>query len=205
MHRAFVAVILLAAALIVVRPGGGGRAADAPAHRSIAGQFLVASPAIRDPRFSGTVILMIKHSEKGALGFVINRVNGHRPIAEILTALGRATDGVKGNMDIHWGGPVERNVAVVLHSRDYKAKDTRNAPSGLALTGDPDVLAAIGRGKGPKQAIFLRGYAGWGPGQLERELAAQAWVVVPADRKLVFARNHLETWKRAYARRGTDL
>ena len=204
MHSAVLSFIVLAL-LAVVPTGNGGRAADAPAHRSIAGQFLVAAPSMRDPRFAGTVILMIKHSERGALGFVINRVNGHRPIAEILTALGRKSDGVKGNIDIHWGGPVERNVAVVLHTRDYKGKDTRDAPAGLALTGNPDILQAIGRGKGPKRAIFLRGYAGWGPGQLDRELAAKAWVVVPADRTIVFARNHHETWKRAYARRGTDL
>ena len=204
MHSAVLSFIVLAL-LAVVPTGNGGWAADAPAHRSIAGQFLVAAPSMRDPRFAGTVILMIKHSERGALGFVINRVNGHRPIAEILTALGRKSDGVKGNIDIHWGGPVERNVAVVLHTRDYKGKDTRDAPAGLALTGNPDILQAIGRGKGPKRAIFLRGYAGWGPGQLDRELAAKAWVVVPADRTIVFARNHHETWKRAYARRGTDL
>jgi putative transcriptional regulator len=204
MRRALLSFIIVAA-LAVVLPDGGGHAADAPAHRSIAGQFLVAAPSMRDPRFAGTVILMIQHTGQGALGFVINRVNGHRPIAEIVTALGRNADGVNGNIDMHWGGPVERNVAVVLHTRDYKSKHTRAAPAGLALTGDPGILQAIGRGKGPKRAIFIRGYAGWGPGQLERELAAKAWVVVPADRKAVFARNHHETWKRAYARRGTDL
>jgi len=203
MRRAVLSFVIVAA-LAVALPRDGGHAADAPAHRSIAGQFLVAVPEMPD-RFRATVIFMVQHTEKGALGFVINRVNGHRPIAEILTALGSKADGVTGNIDIHWGGPVERNIAVVLHTRDYKGKDTRDAPGGLALTGDPSVLRAIGRGKGPKQAIFLRGYAGWGPGQLERELAAKAWVVVPADRTIVFARNHHETWKRAYARRGTDL
>ncbi|MDH3236456.1 MAG: YqgE/AlgH family protein [Alphaproteobacteria bacterium] len=188
-----------------VLPDANQRASGASAPESLAGKFLVAVPSMRDPRFAGTVILLVEHGEKGALGFVINRVNGHRPIAEILIALGRETAGVKGDIDIHWGGPVERNVAVVLHSRDYKRADTRPGPGGLALTGDPGVLAAIGRGKGPKRFIFLRGYAGWRAGQLERELAAKAWVVVPADPALVFARNHNETWKRAYARRGLDL
>jgi len=190
---------------MAVPPGEPRRAAEPPAHRSVAGQFLVAAPSMPDPRFVQTVILMIQHTEHGAHGFVVNRINGFRPIAEVLQALGRPIEGVKGNLEMHWGGPVERNVAVVLHSRDYKGKDTREAPAGLALTGNPDVLAAIGRGKGPKQAIFLRGYAGWGPGQLERELAANAWVVVPADRKLVFSRTPHETWQRAYAKRGTDL
>jgi putative transcriptional regulator len=204
MPRALLSFALIAA-LIVGLPAGSRHAARAEAHPSTAGQFLVAAPSMPDPRFAGTVILMVKHTGQGALGFVINRVNGHRPIAEVLTALGRPAAGVTGDIDIHWGGPVERNVAVVLHTRDYKSKDTREAPGGLALTGNPDVLAALGRGKGPKQLIFLRGYAGWGPGQLDRELASRNWVVVPIDPKLVFARNHDETWKRAYARRGTDL
>jgi len=197
--------IALALALVLVLPEGSRRVSGAPAHVSHAGKFLVAAPSMPDPRFAGTVILLIEHAEKGALGFVINRVNGHRPIAEVLTALGGETGGVTGSIDLHWGGPVERNVAVVLHSRDYKGKDTRPAPGGLALTGDPGVLRAIGQRKGPKRFIFLRGYAGWRAGQLERELAAKAWVVVPADAALVFARNHRETWKRAYARRGLDL
>jgi putative transcriptional regulator len=204
MPRALLSFALIAV-LTFVLPGGRPHVARAQAQQSTAGQFLVAAPSMPDPRFAGTVILMVKHTGQGALGFVINRVNGHRPIAEILSALGRPAAGVTGDMDIHWGGPVERNVALVLHSRDYTSKDTRKAPGGLAITGSPDVLAAIGRGKGPKQAIFLRGYAGWGPGQLDRELASKNWVVVPVDPKLVFARNHDETWKRAYARRGTDL
>ena len=195
----------LVLAFSLVLPGGSHRASGAPAHVSHAGKFLVAAPSMPDPRFAGTVILLVEHGQKGALGFVINRVNGHRPIAEILTALGRETAGVKGDIDLHWGGPVERNVAVVLHSRDYKGADTRPAPGGMALTGDPGVLRAIGQGKGPKRFIFLRGYAGWRAGQLERELAAKAWVVVPADPALVFVRNHHQTWKRAYARRGHDL
>jgi putative transcriptional regulator len=204
MARALWSFIIIAL-LTVGLPGGRQRAAHAEAHRSVAGQFLVAAPSMPDPRFDGTVILMVQHTDQGALGLVVNRVNGHRPIAEILAALGHDAAGVKGSMDIHWGGPVESNVAVVLHSPDFKGKGTRLIPGGFALTSTPGVLQALGRGKGPKQAIFVRGYAGWGPGQLERELATNAWVVVPADSKLVFSRNHADTWRRAYARRGTEL
>jgi len=197
--------IVLALALGLALPGGDRRARGADTPVSLAGKFLVAVPKMPDPRFAGTVILIVEHGPKGALGFIINRVNGHRPIAEVLAALGRDTAGVRGDIDLHWGGPVERNVAVLLHTPDYKGADTRPAPGGFALTGDPDALRAIGQGKGPKRYIFLRGYAGWKPGQLERELALDAWVVAPADPALVFARNHARTWERAYAKRGLDL
>jgi putative transcriptional regulator len=204
MPRTLLATVLILLIALVL-PVDSRRAVGAAESPSVAGKLLVAAPSMTDPRFAGTVILMVKHTGKGALGFVVNRVNGHRPIAEILTALGRNADGVKDSIDIHWGGPVERDVAVVVHTPDYKGTDTRAAPGGFALTGDPDVLRAIGLGKGPKRYIFMRGYAGWSAGQLERELKRKAWVVVPVDPALVFARNHAQTWKRAYAKRGLDL
>jgi len=199
-------LIAVTSAVMIVFAGALWRPAAIAAEKgSIVGQLLVAAPSMPDPRFAATVILIVEHSEKGALGFVVNRVNGHRPIAEVLQALGRDTSGVSGSIDIHWGGPVERKVALVIHSRDYASKATKPAPGGFAMTGDPSVLRAIALGKGPKRFFFVRGYAGWGPGQLERELERKAWVVVPADVSLVFARNHARTWKRAFAKRGLDL
>ena len=180
-----------------------------PAHTetppSIAGRLLVATKAMPDPRFAGTVILMVKHGPKGALGFVVNRVNGRRPIAEILHALGKATAGIKGDIDIHWGGPVGDGGAVVIHTRDYRLRGTELTRGGLAMTGSPKVLADIGRGKGPKRSLFVRGYSGWGPGQLEREIARKHWITIPVDVALIFRRNHAGTWARALQRRGVDL
>lgn len=172
---------------------------------SLAGRLLVATSAMPDPRFARTVILMVKHGPSGALGFVVNRVNGRRPISEVLHTLGMDTAGVNGDIDIHWGGPVGGGTAVVIHSRDYRIASTELTKGGLAMTGNPKVLADIGRGKGPKRTLFVRGYSGWGPEQLEREIKRKHWITIPGDRALIFRRNHADTWERALKRRGVDL
>lgn len=201
--RLIVALLLTPAILLA------GIALQRPAHTetppSIAGRLLVATKAMPDPRFAGTIILMVEHGPKGALGFVVNRVNGRRPIAEILHALGMATAGIRGDIDIHWGGPVAGGSAVVIHTRDYRIAGTELTRGGLAMTGSPKVLADIGRGRGPKRALFVRGYSGWGPGQLEREIARKHWITIPGDVSLIFRRNHADTWRRALKRRGVDL
>lgn len=194
-----VAPAILLAGVAVQRSARG----EAPA--SFAGRLLVATPAMPDPRFAGTVILMVRHGPKGALGFVVNRVRGRRPIAEILHALSMGTGGVKGDIDIHWGGPVGRESAVVVHSRDYRIANTQLTRGRLAMTGSPKILADIGRGRGPKRFLFVRGYAGWGPGQLEREVQSKHWITIPGDHALTFRRNHTDTWERAFKRRGVDL
>ena len=195
---------LLVAPVILLAGLAGERPARTEGPPSLAGRLLVATPAMRDPRFAGTVIVMVKHGPRGALGFVVNRVNGRRPIAEVLHALGMDTAGVKGDIDIHWGGPVGGS-AVVIHTRDYKMPGTELVMGGLAMTGSPKILADIGRGKGPKRALFVRGYSGWGPGQLEREIERKHWITIPGDAALIFRRNHADTWKRALKRRGVDL
>lgn len=195
---------LLIAPVILLAGFADERPARTEGPPSLAGRLLVATPAMRDPRFAGTVIVMVKHGPKGALGFVVNRVNGRRPIAEVLHALGMDTAGVKGDIDIHWGGPVGGS-AVVIHTRDYKMSGTELVMGGLAMTGSPKILADIGRGKGPKRALFVRGYSGWGPGQLEREIERKHWITIPGDAALIFRRNHADTWKRALKRRGVDL
>lgn len=194
-----VAPVLLLAGLAGERPARG----EKPVW--LAGRLLVATKAMRDPRFAGTVIVMVKHGPKGALGFVVNRVNGRRPIAEVLHSLGLATAGVKGDIDIHWGGPVGGGSAVVIHSGDYRIAGTKPVKGGLAMTGNAKILADIGRGRGPKRSFFVRGYAGWGPGQLEREIARKSWITIAGDAALIFRRNHSDTWARALKRRGVDL
>ncbi len=202
--RRLIAVLLFAPTLLLA-----GIAYERPARTeeppSLVGRLLVAAPSMPDPRFAGTVILMVKHGPKGALGFVVNRVNGRRPIAEVLAALGKDARGVKGDINIHWGGPVGRDSAVVVHTGDYRIDGTQLTSGKLAMTGNPKILADIGRGKGPKRYFFVRGYAGWGPGQLEGEIARKSWITIPGDRTLIFRRNHADTWKRALGRRGVDL
>jgi putative transcriptional regulator len=93
----------------------------------------------------------------------------------------------------------------VLHTTDYSSGSTRVVKDGIALTVGAEILRALGTGTGPRRSLVTLGYAGWAPGQLEGEIAAGSWVVVPADEGLVFDQNHEKKWDRAMARRTIQL
>ena len=196
-------VILLAAALI----GSSARTVPgAPRDgRSLAGRLLVASSEMGDPRFTRTVIYMVRHDATGAMGLVINRPIGHLPLARLLEQLGLPTEGVKGDVRVHYGGPVERSQGFVLHTTDFSSAATLVVKDGVAMTSTPDVIAAIATGKGPRRRVLTLGYAGWSPGQLEGELANGSWVVAAADEALVFDEHHEGKWQRAMDRQLINL
>ena len=176
-----------------------------PAPGPLTGKLLVATASMGDPRFKRTVIYIVRHDTKGAMGLVINRVIGKLPIAKLLAGFGREPEGVGGDIDIHYGGPVERRLGFVLHTPDYVQKDTTVVDGALALTRDLDILLAISAGKGPKRSLFAFGYAGWAPRQLEGEIARRDWVTVPGDAKFVFDGKPETKWRRAMDRHGVDL
>lgn len=178
---------------------------DAPSHQSLQGQLLVADPRLDDPNFDHTVVVMLEHDAEGALGVVINRPYGKAPTAELLQRLGVGADGVGGETLLFYGGPVQPEAGLVVHSADYALADTHALGSGLAVTSNPQILKDIAMGKGPRQAVPVLGYAGWGPGQLESELAQGAWFVIAADPALVFAANTAGIWEQAVGRRGIEL
>jgi putative transcriptional regulator len=165
------------------------------------GMFLVAAPTMGDPRFEESVVYMVGHGEDGAIGLVINRPVAEGPLADLLKALGSEGEDAKGNVTIHYGGPVEPEQFFVLHSNDYASKATRFVGNGLGVTSDPEILQAIAQGKGPRQKLLIFGYAGWGPGQLEAELKDNAWFVIPADMSILFDTEPEKKWERALAKR----
>jgi putative transcriptional regulator len=171
---------------------------------SLAGRLLVATEEMGDPRFARTVILMIQHDASGAMGLVINREAGRVPVAALLHDLGVDATGTSGEVRVYLGGPVEPGRAFVLHTPDYAADGTQTI-GGVAVTAQPEILQAIGRGAGPKQFLFLLGYAGWAPGQLEAEMRSGHWVDVPADDRIIFDQRAETKWERALARRTTVL
>ena len=173
---------------------------------SLAGQLLVATPNLEDPNFRQTVVYMIQHDEGGAMGLVLNRVLGTGPLDKMLQGLGIDPHGKHNiNIEVHYGGPVEVGRVFMLHTPDYRAADTVVVSDLAALTVTPEILEDIAAGKGPKRSMFALGYAGWGPHQLEDELAAGAWVVVEADEALLFDEEMDTKWQRAFDRRGVDL
>ena len=171
----------------------------------LAGKLLVASPRMNDPRFSRTVIYVVRHDANGAMGLVVNRPFKEVSIASVLEALGLEHDKITGSLRVHYGGPVGPGSVLVLHSADYAGKGTKLIGFGVALTVTPDVLRALGSGAGPRRALLALSYSGWAPGQLEQEIHAGAWVVVPGDPALVFDGDYETTWDRALARREVEL
>jgi putative transcriptional regulator len=172
---------------------------------SLAGQLLVATREIGDPRFRHTVILMVKHDESGALGIVLNRPVGEVPIAKLLDSLGIDSKGTGGEVRLFAGGPVEPNAGFIVHSADYHRADTIEVDGNAAVTTDPQVLRDIGLHQGPRKSLIAFGYAGWGPKQLEGEIARGGWFTEPEDPKLVFDIDRNKVWDEAMKRHTISL
>jgi len=171
----------------------------------LTGQFLVATDEIGDPRFDHTVIYLILHDADGAMGLVVNRPLGEVPLARVLDALGLDPTDVNGDLQVHYGGPVQPTRGFVLHTSDYTGPRTRPIRDGIALTADREILDAIAHGRGPRHSLFGFGYAGWAPGQLEDEIRRGSWITVPADSQLLFDEESDLKWERAMARRKIQL
>ena len=189
-----------------VAPDAARQQGQEGARDSLTGKLLVAAPDLGDPNFRQTVVYLLHHDQTGAMGLVINRVLGSGPLDKMLERLGVAPNGTTGrDLTVYYGGPVEPGRALVLHSPEYHASDTVMLSDLAALSTSPHVLEDIAAGKGPRRSLFVLGYAGWGPDQLEGELAAGAWAVVQPDAELLFD-DHPETkWQRALDRRGIEL
>lgn len=179
--------------------------ADAPPRPSLRGQFLVATEAMRDPRFDHAVILMVWHDRDGAFGIVINRPLGEKPLVDILAAFGKKDSAATGDVPIFLGGPVQPEMSFVIHSTDYRRPDTRDIDSRIAMTPSGAVLDDIAKKQGPAKSLIAFGYAGWAPGQLENELSHNVWYTAPADPGIVFDEDRDKVWEHAAARRTQDL
>jgi len=152
----------------------------------LSNHFLVAMPAMADPNFSGTVIYLAEHSPKGALGIVVNRPL-EIDLANLFERISLKLDDTRfASQPVFAGGPVQNDRGFVLHSPAGSFNSSIHVGSDIALTSSKDVLEAVAEGKGPRRLLMALGYAGWGEGQLEEELAANAWLTVPATASLMF-------------------
>ncbi len=172
---------------------------------SLAGQILVAMPLMNDPRFEKAVIVLCVHNADGAMGVVLNRQSNSITYPELLQQLGLPSHLVDDKKPVFYGGPVEAGRGFVVHSDDILQESTLKISDGLALTATVDILRSIGEGRGPQQNLLALGYAGWGPGQLEAEIAANSWLNLPADAGLIFDENADGKWSRAIAKMGIAL
>ena len=173
---------------------------------SLAQQLLVAMPQLADPSFEHTVTYIIEHNAEGAMGITLNRPIS-LSLGEILHDLEiETTRPVSGRHQVVCGGPVQPEAGFILHPPESHGWDsTIELLDGLCLTTSRDILEAIGRGEGPSSSLIALGYAAWGPGQLEQELADNAWLSTPASLELIFEVPFAQRWQAAARQLGVDM
>lgn len=173
---------------------------------SLKGHLLLAMPRMGDPRFHHAVIFMCVHDEKGAMGITINQTLPAPDFPGLLTQIGIVPDGPLNprftTMGVLSGGPVEGVRGFLLHSGDFKQKDTIVIDDQFGVSGTLDSLREAVSGAPPEHMVFTLGYAGWGAGQLESELQDNAWLTVPATHDLVFHTAPDDMWEKAFATLG---
>ena len=195
--------LLRALGLIALLAAGAaaGVVPSAAGADSLAGKVLVAHEGMPDPRFQETVIYMVNHDASGAFGLVVNKPSAMGPIGALLDELGIDADefefDLQDSVTLHYGGPVDPGRGFVLHSADYAIDGTQNVSNGIAVTSNPEALIDIALGLGPRRSLIIFGYSGWGPSQLEGELARGDWKVIDADADLVLGKDHESKWRRA--------
>jgi putative transcriptional regulator len=195
----------IAAVLVTAAAVFAGPTQSRGAGPSLAGQLLVAAPEMGDPRFSHAVILVLRQDDSGAFGIILNRPIEQRSVASLLEAAGDHPQGLDGTLEVYAGGPVQPELGFVVHTPDYHNTATLVIGSAVAMTADKQILRDIGHHKGPKKALFAFGYAGWGPGQLEGEIARHDWFTTSGDPKLIFDEDRDDLWDEAMARRTREL
>ncbi len=170
------------------------------------GEVLVAMPGIGDPRFDRTVIYLCSHSAKGAMGLVINKRLRQLSFKALLEQLGITVTGAPvRDLPLYAGGPVEPGRGFVLHSADYlQSNTTTPGDSGIAITATAEILTALAQGGGPQSSLMVLGYAGWQPGQLDRELVGNGWLTARATHELLFETQDELKWSAALASLGID-
>lgn len=180
-------------------------ASAADRERFLTGQLLVASTEMKDPRFAESVIYMIEHDSKGAFGLIINQPVAQGPLQDLLKSFGVNNDKVSGDVVLNYGGPVNQLAGFVLHSDEVALDNTKRVKDGLAVTANAALIEMIGEGKGPRQYLVMLGYTGWAPGQLEGEILAGSWHIIPGDKALIFAKEADKKWRQAMERRQVPL
>ena len=162
---------------------------------NLTNHFLIAMPGLDDASFARSVVYVCEHSERGALGLVINKpsdINLKGLFDKVQLPLGR--DDLQ-QLPVFQGGPVQTDRGFVLHEAFFAEVDkpdepvyasTMSIPGGLEMTTSKDVLEALSTGNGPRRVLVSLGYSAWGEGQLESELGDNSWLTVDADLSVIF-------------------
>ncbi len=170
----------------------------------LTGKLLAAMPGMQDPRFARALILVCAHSDDGAMGIIVNRPIPDMPIASLLEKLGIDAPSPI-DLPVHYGGPVEAGRGFILHEIGYPTEAAvLDIAGGFQMSATLDVLEALANGTGPQPALLALGYAGWGPQQLEGEIAENAWLTLDGMPSIVFAPDARAKWASALRQAGVD-
>ncbi len=178
----------------------------------LTGKLLLAMPAMGDTRFHNAVIYICSHDENGAMGLVINHAVPGMVFKDILTELPFEQELESeidispsiSSMPIMLGGPVDAGRGFLLHSNDFSEEHTISVDDDFGVTATLDAVLAVVKGEGPRDKLFILGYAGWSAGQLDNELQNNSWLVAEAKPNLIFTVPHGEKWTRAITGLGFD-
>ncbi len=171
---------------------------------SLRNHFLIAMPSLTDSSFAHAITYICEHNADGALGFVINHSLDIQ-LDEIFQQMGLTNLSTALSQEVLSGGPLQPDNGFILHSNDQIFESSLKISDDVCLTASKDVLVAMANNTGPKKAIVALGYAGWSPGQLEEEVAANAWLAVPADPEIIFDIPCEQRWASVSAYLGIDL
>ncbi|BFM13426.1 YqgE/AlgH family protein [Simiduia litorea] len=172
---------------------------------SLKGRFLVSMPCLQDPYFNHSITYICDHSEDGAMGLVLNHPLSDINVGDIFEQLDLVTDQELANEPVFSGGPVQKERGFVLHPQGQEWDSTIAISSKVNLTASKDILASMAAGHGPSKAIVALGYAGWEAGQLEDEIANNAWITLDGDDSLLFDTPAHLRWSAAAKMLGFDL
>ncbi|MCX7558791.1 YqgE/AlgH family protein [Sulfitobacter sp. F26204] len=172
---------------------------------SLVGKLLIAMPGMSDPRFAHSVVLLSAHGDEGAMGLMVNKPAKGLRLSDVLDQLPHDFGKAKRQLDVYFGGPVETGRGFVLHSDEYQSPmQSLPIDGGFGLTATLDILEDLAKGGGPEKALLMLGYTGWGPGQLEGEIARNGWLTADATAEIVFDLADDQKWEAALRSLGID-
>ena len=170
---------------------------------SFSNHFLISMPHMNDPIFTKSLIYMCENNPEGSLGLIINKPMISQNAADILQKTG--LEGIHPVPEVYFGGPVNIGMGLILHDANYEIEGTLTVSKAIALTSNKQILSDLKTGRGPEQFRFSMGYAGWGQGQLEREIENGDWLLMPADADFIFSIPDSDKWQAATTQFGIDI
>ena len=170
---------------------------------SFSNHFLISMPHMNDPIFTKSMIYVCENNPEGSLGIIINKPMVYQNAVDILQKTG--LEKIQPAPEIYFGGPVNIEMGLILHNAGYEIEGTLTVSNAIALTSNKQIINDLKTGGGPEQFRFSMGYAGWGQGQLEREIENGDWLLMPADVDFIFSIPDADKWKAVATRLGIDI